>query len=169
MSQHYDTTDGLCACGCGGLTNIYRGKHSKFIPGHHKRKSPVDFIVEDRGFTTPCWVWKRAMNNNGYGRVTVGKRAYSAHVLYFIQAKGEVPDGLEIDHLCRVRECVNPDHLEAVTRSENMKRGSGGFKRSLTDQQIEQIKTLLKSNTQPELAAMFGVSRATIARIAATV
>lgn len=51
----------------------------------------------------------------------------SAHREAYKAFKGEIPDGLELDHLCRVRNCVNPDHLEPVTRLENARRGIGGL------------------------------------------
>lgn len=72
-----------------------------------------------------CWLWMgnlTAKEGLGYGRIRYLGRMTLAHRLVFSVAKGEVPNGLELDHLCRVRGCVNPDHLEAVTKSVNQKR-----------------------------------------------
>lgn len=88
------------------------------MPAGRFSTSP-EYAVEDRGFGTPCWVWQRAVNENGYGRMP-GNQA--AHRVYFERERGPVPDGLEIDHLCRVRACVRPDHMEAVTHAENVRR-----------------------------------------------
>lgn len=74
-----------------------------------------------------CWLWTAGSNGNGYGVFHVGVvegskvRSY-AHRWSYEQHVGPIPDGLDIDHLCRVRECVNPDHLEPVTRRTNLRR-----------------------------------------------
>ena len=62
---------------------------------------------------------------DGYGRVPSGKRGVSipAHRLAYEYANGPIPEGLQIDHLCRIKRCINPDHLEAVTPSINVRRG----------------------------------------------
>ena len=70
-----------------------------------------------------CWLWLGEINNTGYGRFKYERRMQVAHRFAFVEAKGFVPDGLCLDHLCRVRRCVNPGHLEAVTFSENVRRG----------------------------------------------
>lgn len=71
----------------------------------------------------PCWLWTGSLGDNGYGRFSDGERLVVAHRWSYEMAKGPVPEGLDLDHLCRVRNCVNPDHLEPVTRSENNLRG----------------------------------------------
>lgn len=71
----------------------------------------------------PCWLWT-ASTHGGYGSISGGSVGppLSAHVVAWEDANGPVPEGLELDHLCRVRPCVNPSHLEPVTHAENMRR-----------------------------------------------
>lgn len=76
-----------------------------------------------------CWIWKGCTDRNGYGLWSgpAGhpiKRMTVAHRWAYYAANGKIPAGLELDHLCNVRGCINPRHLEAVTREENMRRRS---------------------------------------------
>lgn len=75
---------------------------------------------------TGCWLWTASLGPKGYGRAFVGHRQRRpAHVVAWELLRGPVPDGRQLDHLCRVRSCVNPDHLEPVTNRENVLRGQG--------------------------------------------
>lgn len=70
-----------------------------------------------------CWYWMGSVKSTGYGRVTIMGRQQSAHKVVYKYYKGPVTAGLQLDHLCRVRCCVNPEHLEPVTQRENILRG----------------------------------------------
>lgn len=71
-----------------------------------------------------CMVWTGSATPDGYGRLEFNGSPTYAHRMSYELAKGPIPQGLEIDHLCRRPGCVNPHHLEAVTHRENMLRGS---------------------------------------------
>lgn len=85
-----------------------------------------------------CWIWKRAIQTNGYGSINSGVRGRSmlAHRAAYIEWIGPIPDGMQLDHTCHTadttclggreckhRRCVNPGHLELVTQAENHERG----------------------------------------------
>jgi hypothetical protein len=86
------------------------------------KRKPLRYIEEDRGYATPCWIWQRGIKRDGYPKDWDGKRSVQAHRYYYEMHVGPIPEGLVIDHLCRVRTCVNPEHLEPVTHAENMRR-----------------------------------------------
>ena len=69
-----------------------------------------------------CWTWTGRADSFGYGRISIEGRYTGAHRFAYETFVGPVPEGLELDHLCRTRLCVNPAHLEPVTHAENMER-----------------------------------------------
>lgn len=71
-----------------------------------------------------CWVWTGAVNDSGYGVIWDGTRLVYAHRLAYRLMRGEMPAGMEADHLCGKRSCVNPGHLEAVTHLVNVRRAA---------------------------------------------
>lgn len=74
----------------------------------------------------PCWLWTAGRNKvTGYGMFSTDDGGVTAHRYSLELATGKIEKGLEVDHLCRVRSCVNPTHLEAVTQRENNRRGAG--------------------------------------------
>lgn len=79
------------------------------------------WIAQDHGYLTPCWIWQRNTDQAGYGR----HGSKRAHRMVYESRIGPIPEGLTLDHLCRVHACVNPDHLEPVTRAVNVMRGEG--------------------------------------------
>ncbi len=125
---------GYCHCGCGELAPIAKksatryghakGQPVRFINGHYQRTtrlSPVDYLVDE---AAGCWVWQRFVGPSGYGNLRDSRRMRPAHRVYYERLRGAIPEGLVLDHLCRNRACVNPDHLEPVTHRENILRGN---------------------------------------------
>jgi len=84
--------------------------------------------LDDWRFTEedPCWIWIACQVSQGYGRYHYQGETQSAHCVAYAALVGPIPEGMELDHLCRVRNCVNPNHLEPVTNRENVRRGSIG-------------------------------------------
>lgn len=159
---------GLCACGCGQPTpiatytnvsnNAVKGHPRRFIPSHtSRRKNPMEMHVVD---ASGCWLWSGRVNPiNGYGYF--GPR--EAHRVVYEKAKGPIPPGHEIDHLCRVRNCVNPNHLEAVLPIVNKRRSTST---KLTIEQAAVIRALTASGRRhKEIAAVFGISRRLVGHI----
>lgn len=84
-----------------------------------------------------CWLWQKRLQNSGYGQMTIGswtdgsRKNTIAHRVSYEAFFGKIPEGLQIDHLCNVRSCVNPKHLEAVTPKDNVHRSNAMFKRQM--------------------------------------
>lgn len=124
-----------------------------------RRDRVVPFDIEDAGFETPCWIWKKGLSKDGYADTTVGGRT-KAHRWYYEQHIGSVPDGLVLDHLCRNRACVNPAHLEPVSVAENRRRGDGV---KLTMELAREIRAA--GGSQYEIADRYGVSQSSVSQI----
>ena len=79
-------------------------------------------ILSNVDSSSGCWIWQAYCDAAGYGYLTIGGKNRRAHRVSFEEFRGPIPDGLQLDHLCRNRGCINPDHLEAVTADENNRR-----------------------------------------------
>lgn len=77
----------------------------------------------DRREDDDCWNWQGTVHSSGYGNIQHRGEKWRAHRLIYTLLHGPIPEGLDLDHLCRNRRCVNPNHLEPVTRGENVRRG----------------------------------------------
>jgi len=105
----------LCSRACG---NMVRGAKLR-IPIVERIQKHIDIDHGGRG----CWLWCGGLDSRGYGQLGVDGVTLRAHRVAYEAYVGPIPEGLELDHLCRERRCVNPDHLEPVTRSVNVRRG----------------------------------------------
>lgn len=85
-------------------------------------KSRLEKFVtrEDSG----CWIWSGTKNPRGYGQINIGRAPTYVHRIAVVLDGRDIPEGMEVDHLCRTTSCVNPDHLEVVTPTENRQRAA---------------------------------------------
>ncbi len=87
-------------------------------------KNSVERIMAEQvSFSGDCWNYTGGKDRDGYGRTCINGRRGRAHRMVDEALVGPIPEGVVIDHLCRNRSCLNPDHMEPVTNSENVKRG----------------------------------------------
>lgn len=160
---------GFCQCGCGARTKIsdhtnvtrghVKGQPFRFVHGHNGRR-PIRYVVEDRNYESPCWIWQLGTNAQGYGYAWNGDAQVRAHRMYWEERNGPIPEGLQLDHRCRVRSCVNPDHLKPVTPAENTQRGNCT---KLTPDQIRLIRAT--DEKQWIVAQRFGITQSQVSRI----
>lgn len=94
------------------------------MPGSTKKLSTIDRFMTHVEKSASCWVWTAATDKDGYGRFYRDAKSprHVAHRFAYEAMVGPIPDGLQIDHLCRNTSCVNPAHLEPVTLDENVRR-----------------------------------------------
>lgn len=158
---------GYCHCGCGKKAAVakqndakrgyVKGQPTRYAYGHKGPYKP-DYLVDGNG----CWIWQRARSKTtGYG-YTAGRnrRTEEAHRVYYERYKGPIPAGMQIDHLCRNRPCVNPDHLEAVTCAENLRRG---YRTKLDPDKVREIRRRHNEGVSYlKLARRYGVGVSTI-------
>lgn len=158
-------SDMLCACGCGEKTNIAEvtnntisaGQPYTYILGHHLRKSKK-YEVDPK---TGCWIWLLYRNEDGYGVMWYAENENSerAHVVYYERAKGSVPEGKELHHVCETKACVNPDHLEPLTKSEHIRRDRS----VLNISQVRDVRRLsFEGKSSRNIAKLLGVSRGAV-------
>lgn len=135
----------------------------------------------DEAIDGQCWEWRRATNPDGYGVLTLDRKTKLAHRLAYELAKGQIPDGLDVMHSCDNPLCINPDHLEAGTRSKNMAdchargrskiptpilKGEANGSAKLTGTIVAEIKAGLASGVpQQRLADRFCVSQSLVSKI----
>lgn len=170
---------GICFCGCNetaptAKNNHYRlgmlkGDYFAYIKDHRKRKSHLEYIEEDRGWKTFCWIWQRGTSQctlgfcYGSAKHHVTGKYVQAHREMYERLCKPIPDGYHIDHLCRVHLCVNPDHLEPVPPCINIRRG---INTRLSDEYVREIIKLrsLGMSTR-RLGEKYGVHNSHISRI----
>lgn len=163
---------GYCQCGCGAKTPVakrtrsgrgqFKGEPYPYLGAHAQRVDPIGYEIDP---TSGCWNWTKGVKSNGYGVVRSSAVAGQvvAHRFMYEQKHGKVPRHLDLDHLCRNRKCVNPEHLEPVSRSENLRRGARG---KMTLASIFQLRLLDASTSLPreDQAEIYGISTTWVTR-----
>ena len=111
---------GLC-------TRHYQRYLSTGSPTGTLRPAPEDRFWRkvDKSSPRGCWEWLGSQDGQGYGLFSLHGVTKRAHRFAYLSLVGPIPAGLVIDHLCRNRLCVNPEHMEPVTNQENLRRGQG--------------------------------------------
>lgn len=119
-------------CSIEGCDNRHEahGLCMKHLRRKQRRDNPKTRKTADQRFwervemTDGCWLWTGLLSTYGYGRFTVGRKEFIAHRWLYLTLVGPIQDSLELDHLCRVRRCVNPSHMEPVTPRVNVLRST---------------------------------------------
>lgn len=96
------------------------GQSDPYVAGVLQRLKDYSTLSENG-----CWTWTRGTNDYGYGQLSVRAKTKIAHRVSYEFLVQEIPTGLFVDHLCRNRACINPNHMELVTNRENVLRGVG--------------------------------------------
>ena len=127
----HSTTSRLCSItDCGkrhkghGLCNMHNERRRRHGSPYH---TPPSFETRfwarvDKSGPNGCWLWTGWTGRRGYGAVGRGGSKFQTHRIAYELLVGAIPNGLELDHLCRTPPCLNPEHLEPVTRLENQRR-----------------------------------------------
>ena len=165
MQTHDTIPEGFCQCGCGRKTNIatatmprhghVKGQPVRFIRGHGNRRRGPDYVTENRGFDTPCWIAsRRIIHGGGYMMICVNGRDRAAHIVYWERENGPVPPGHELHHRCEQKSCMRPDHLEPLTDAEHKHRHT-----IVSAEEVAEIRTLARTMSRRDIAKQFGISK----------
>jgi hypothetical protein len=102
-------------------------------------------VAED--MTTGCWIWTGSCNASGYGRIAGPQGNQFTHRVAYEYFVAEIPEGLHIDHLCRVTSCCNPWHLDPVTPAENLRR-AGNYEAKVALEECPRGHSYTPENTR---------------------
>ena len=176
MEQRPKPPRGWCECGCGKRTRVAErtfvqkgvsvGEHFRFLHGHGETRYWDKYQVD---VMTGCWIWTGRITPDGYADKTGSNGKICGETrpvrIFYSVLIGPIPSGLNLDHLCRTRACVNPFHVEPVTQTENARRGLGT---KLTKQQVSEIRERLRTGNWgviTKLSKAYGVTHQTVSAI----
>lgn len=117
--------------------------------------------IEDRGYKTPCHIWQGYIHpRTGYGMAwnPLRKKHGTAHRAAYEAKHGLTPPAHDLDHLCRVRSCVNDEHLEPVPHLINVRRGDAGQHFAKLTEQAKRAIAYCIGQPAPSIAALYGVT-----------
>jgi hypothetical protein len=178
--QTAPTPYGYCWCDCGEKTKIapyssrrlgwIAGEPTRYIKGHNNRRYD-NWVAEDTGYDTACWIWRGRRDGSGYGQVYVDNKLVGIHRYMYRREGNRLADGEAVHHLCGVKLCCNPDHLRAMDPSKHQTLHSRGTKNPnhrIPLVVIDAIKILLRDGTlsQYEIALCFNIDTSTVSKIA---
>jgi uncharacterized protein (DUF433 family) len=115
--------------------------------------------------STGCWEWQGPLNRQGYGSLSAHRKKAAVHRVAYEHLVGPIASGMVIDHLCRVRDCTNPDHLEPVTPAENVRRGLLCAKSGVAGLRLPSevlVHEYMSGASLESLASKYGLARDTI-------
>jgi hypothetical protein len=130
-----------------------------------KTRRPLIARIERRIDRHPggCWLWRGAVLKTGYGRISLGALKDGqglVHRLMYEHVRGPIPAGMELDHLCRVRHCCNPAHVEPVPHAVNVRRGAAT---KLSQLAVLAVRALAaQGDSQRDIASLFDINQATV-------
>ena len=179
-----ERTQDPCGCGCGQLANPGR----RFIKGHFSRtdearrkcnpsrrlmdpsvwiaKTLANCSEEDRGHDTLCLIWRGALNRTtGYATTKIANKTITRHRHLFEITHGvELPRALHVDHRCNQRDCLNVEHLQAITPRDNIRRSR--IVTPMTPESVSEMRTLRDLDwTYRRLGERFGIAASSAAQI----
>lgn len=103
-------------------------------------KINIDYIIEDRGYISPCHIWSHALDSKGYAIYTnYFKQTIKVFRFIYEKIHGKIKDKKELDHKCNVHACINDEHMQPVTHKENMKLSYSRDNRQLAGTALKQI------------------------------
>lgn len=142
------------------------------VVGNDKKRLKINSSIDDNG----CWIWKKS-KWNGYGKTILKGKNMAAHRASWTVFMGEIPQGMQINHKCHVRACINPDHLYVGTQKENVRdtklagrkvqvKGSAVTISKLKERDIPKIRIMIQNKVSKiKIADMFDVSLSCIRSI----
>jgi hypothetical protein len=158
----------ICKCGC--QQPVFDGDciFDGVIFNHTRNLERPSYIIKDAGYKTPCWLWQGPKNVWGYGKIKRNRSTQGAHRLFYRAYVNPVlpksrPGSNGLDHLCKIRHCVNPDHLRPMTCAENIRCGKTA---KLSLGQVKQIRLrALSGENQRLIASHFKITQSQVSRI----